>query len=290
MRVVYKERHSGLNFMDLMTYHHLSQYITTNLTKIMEPTEAASEGRRWLSEGLGLSLAWIIAHNDDIVPNNSMYKVESWLRKRHQGNPWTYIIGWTPFWGRRYRITPDTLIPRPETEMVLEAALNLGKKLKVQHACDIGTGSGIIAISMALDTNWKITATDISMRALRVAKKNAKNLRANIEFYHGNLLEAVPNQIELVVANPPYVDPADAPTLKKELTFEPKIALFADNHGLAIAEMIIHQAFDRSARGCVLEIGAGQGDALQNYALTTGWHHTEVHKDLAGHDRVLLAW
>ena len=276
--------------MNVMTYGQLRHYLNTNLSQIMDPMEATAEGRRWLKEGLGLSLAWVIAHNDEMVPDSSARQIESWLHQRRQGKPWSYIIGWTSFLGRRYCVTPNTLIPRPETEMVLKLALDLGSTLKVQRACDIGTGSGVIAISMALSTNWEVTATDISTKALCIAKKNAINLQAIVKFYHGDLLTVVPDPIELVVSNPPYIDPADEVMLSKELMFEPKIALFANNQGFAVADEILRQAFNRSARGCVLEIGSGQGNILQNQALTVGWHHTKIHKDLAGHDRALLAW
>jgi len=276
--------------MDLITYHQFRKYITYNLAQIMESSEAISEGRRWLSEGLGLSLSWVVAHSDDVVPKDSIYKVESWLHRRRHGIPWSYIIGWAPFLDRRYCVTPDTLIPRPETEIMLEYAIKLGKELKVQCACDVGTGSGVIAISTALETNWKVTATDVSMSALYVARKNAIQLQANVEFYHGDLLKAVPDRIEFVISNPPYIDRDDELTLKKELTFEPKIALFADDHGLATINMILGQAFSRSARGCAIEIGSGQGNTLKSKALTIGWHNVEIHKDLSGHDRVLLAW
>ena len=276
--------------MELTTYSELRRYITTNLAKIMEKEEASAESRRWLSEGLGLSLSWVIAHGESIVSSNDVQQIDAWLEERNKGKPWSYIIGWTSFLGRHYQVTTDTLIPRPETEMVLELALDLGKKLKVQHACDIGTGSGIIAISLALETKWKITATDISKKALTVAQKNATNLKATIDFRYGDLLTIVPNPVELVVSNPPYINPSDQKTLKKELMFEPKIALFANNNGLATIEAILHQAFDRSAAGCVLEIGSGQGKVLRDHALAIGWRHVNIHKDLSNHDRVLVTW
>jgi release factor glutamine methyltransferase len=290
-RVRYSSRKSGkYDHMYTMTYSQLRQYITTMLTQIVEPVEATAEAKRWLKEGLGLSLSWIIAHGEAIVPTDSLCQIENWLYQRLQGKPWSYIIGWTSFLDRRYYVTPDTLIPRPETEILLSFALDLGKKLDIQRACDVGTGSGIIAISMALSTNWNITATDISIGALRIAQKNANSLQANVKLYHGDLLAEVPDPIGLVVSNPPYINPGDKLTLKNELMFEPQIALFADNQGLAITKRLLDQAFKRSAYGCAIEIGSGQGYTLRNHALTTGWNQVEIHKDLAGHDRVLLAW
>jgi release factor glutamine methyltransferase len=185
-------------------------------------------------------------------------------------------------------VTPDTLIPRPETELVLEAALDLGRRLGVLHACDIGTGSGILAVSMALETDWEVVATDISPAALAVAQANAEALGARVRFRPGDLLDAVADPVGLVVANPPYVDPADEPGLQRELAFEPRAALFAGDRGLALATELLRQARARSAPGCVLEIGAGQGAELQARARGFGWNRVAVHQDLAGHDRILM--
>jgi release factor glutamine methyltransferase len=215
--------------------------------------------------------------------------VDAWLSRRSQGEPWAYLLGWAPFRGRRFQVTPATLIPRPETELVLEAALEVGRRLKVLHACDIGTGSGILGISMALETDWQVTATDISAGALEAAKANATALGASLSFSQGDLLAAVKGVAGLVVSNPPYVDPADAPGLQRELGFEPATALFAPERGLALSTEILRQARRRSAPACILEIGSGQGAELELRALAAGWKRVVVHQDLAGHDRVLMA-
>ena len=215
--------------------------------------------------------------------------MRAWLERRREGEPWAYLLGWSTFRGRRFQVTPATLIPRPETELVLEAALDVGRRLNVLHACDIGTGSGILGISMALETDWDVVATDLSPGALAVAQANAAALGAKLRFQAGDLLAAVPGVVGLVVSNPPYVDPADAPGLQRELSFEPASALFAPDRGLALATGILRQARRRSAPACVLEIGAGQGAELELRARAAGWPRVVVHQDLAGHDRVLMA-
>ena len=275
--------------MSVPDFTALGRNLADALGGFLEPGEARAEARWWLEEGLGLSRAWLTAHGDEPVPEAMAQQVAAWLERRRLGEPWSYLIGWAPFRGRRFQVTPATLIPRPETEMVLEAALDIGRRLRVLHACDIGTGSGILAISMALETDWAVVATDISPGALAVAQANAAALGAKVTFHQGDLLAAVPGVLGLVVSNPPYVDPADAPGLQRELAFEPASALFAPDRGLALATELLRQSRRRSAPACVLEIGAGQGAELDLRARAAGWNRVVVHQDLAGHDRVLMA-
>jgi len=223
------------------------------------------------------------------VPAAAREQVEAWLARRSLGEPWSYLVGWAPFRGLRFQVTPATLIPRPETELLLEAALDVGRRLQVTHACDIGTGSGILGICLALETGWDVAASDLSPEALAVARANAAALGATLSFFQGDLLAAVPGQAGLVVSNPPYVDPADAPGLQRELGFEPATALYAPERGLALSTRLLAEARRRAAPACLLEIGAGQGAELERRALAAGWARVVVHQDLAGHDRVLMA-
>ncbi|HLO65447.1 MAG TPA: peptide chain release factor N(5)-glutamine methyltransferase [Holophaga sp.] len=275
--------------MTQTTYSHLQKHLATSLAAFLDADEARAEARRWLQEGFGLSPSWLLAHGDDTVPSRDLDLAGTWLSRRREGEPWSYILGWAPFRGRRFKVTRDTLIPRPETELVLEAALEVGRRLKVLHAVDVGTGSGILAVSMALETDWEIRASDISRRALEVARENAAALGARVAFHKGDLLGPLPDPLGLVVSNPPYVDPADAPALQRELAFEPASALFAEDRGLALASALLGQARVRMAPGVVLEIGSGQGAELKARAEAMGWSRVAVHQDFAGHDRVLMA-
>ena len=273
----------------VQTHAQLRLDLASALAEFLDPLEARAEALRWFEEGLGRSRAWLAAHGDDAVTEADRRRVGSWLRRRKGGEPWAYILGWTNFRGRRFQVDRATLIPRPETELVLEAALDVGTRLKVDRACDIGTGSGILAVCLALETDWSVTATDLSPGALGVARRNALDLGATVAFFQGDLLEPVPDPLGLVVSNPPYVDPADRPTLQRELEFEPPLALYAEDQGLALATELLRQARARRAPGCVLEIGAGQGAELRQRGLDLGWRRVAVHQDLAGHDRVLMA-
>ncbi len=209
-----------------MTLSHaeLSRHLTEALAQFLDPEEARWESRRWLEEGLGVTWAWLAAHGQEPVAGPAAAQVEAWLERRRTGEPWSYILGWSEFRGRRFKVSPATLIPRPETELVLEAALDLGRRLNVLHACDIGTGTGILGITLALETDWAVVATDLSAGALAVARDNAAALGARLDFRHGDLLAAVADPVGLVVSNPPHVDPADEPTLQRELAFEPRSA------------------------------------------------------------------
>ena len=272
-----------------LTYHQLRLDLAAALAVFLDPEEAHAECRRWFEEGLDLSRSWMAAHGTELVPPPVRRRVSAWVRRRRKGEPWAYILGWSLFRDRRFKVTPDTLIPRPETELLVEAALDVGRRLKVDRCVDVGTGSGIIAISLALETPWRMTATDLSPRALAVARKNATSLGAEATFLEGNLLDPVPDPPGLVVANLPYVDPADQAGLQRELAFEPASALFAADRGLALTEALLIQARARQAPACLLEIGAGQGGELCRRALVAGWHKAMVHQDFAGHDRLLVA-
>ncbi len=273
----------------VQTYHQLRLDLSAALALFLDPLEAHAECIRWLEDGLGHSRSWLAAHGTDPVPTEARRRVSAWVRRRRKGEPWAYILGWTLFRDRRFKVTPDTLIPRSETDLLVEAALDVGRRLKVDRSVDVGTGSGIIAVSLALETDWQVTASDLSPAALSVARGNASMLGAVIQFHGGSLLDTIPDPLGLVVANLPYVDPADQPTLQRELAFEPASALFAPDRGLALTAALLAQARARQAPACLLEIGAGQGGELCRRALSLGWHKALVHQDLAGHDRLLVA-
>lgn len=271
------------------TYLQLRLDLAAALAVFLDPEEAHAESIRWFEDGLDLSRSWMAAHGNEQVPSMVRRKVSAWVRRRRKGEPWAYLLGWSYFRDRKFKVTPDTLIPRPETELLVEAALDVGHRLKVDRCVDVGTGSGIIAVSLALETDWYVVASDLSAGALRVAQENARDLGAIIHFQEGSLLDPVIDPLGLVVANLPYVDPADQPTLQRELSFEPASALFAPDRGLALSEALLRQARARQAPACLLEIGAGQGGELCRRALAAGWHKAMIHQDFAGHDRLLIA-
>ena len=273
----------------MLTYAELRRDLAIQLARFLSVEEAQAESWLWLEDGLGRDRSRLVARGEEAVPEADRERVGQWLRRRREGEPWAYLLGWSTFRDRRFKVTPATLIPRPETELLVEAALEVGRRLGVDRCVDVGTGSGIIAVSLALETGWVISATDVSPGALGVARENAAALGARVTFLGGSLLEPVPDPLGLVVANLPYVDPADRPTLQRELTFEPETALFALDRGLKLSTDLLAQARTRQAPACLLEIGASQGGELCRRALGMGWRKSLIHQDLAGHDRVLIA-
>ncbi len=272
-----------------ITYSELRLDLASALAQFLEPEEASAESLRWFEDGLGWDRTRLASKGGETVPMEARHQVGQWLRRRREGEPWAYIYGFETFRGRRFEVNRDTLIPRPETELALEAALEAGLRMGLRKACDIGTGSGILGICMALETDWEVTASDISEGALDVARRNAAKLGARVQFTLGDLLAPIPDPVELVVSNPPYVDPADASTLQRELSFEPRQALFAEDQGLALSTQILRQAAARQARAVVLEIGAGQSVELIARAKAFGWKQAQARQDWAGHDRILIA-
>jgi release factor glutamine methyltransferase len=252
-------------------------------------TETSAESWRWFEEGLGWGKARLAAHGEEPMSKEFDGQLDGWFDRRKRGEPWAYILGWATWRGRRFCVTPATLIPRPETEIVFEAAARLAKQIAAVRAVDVGTGAGILGVTLALETGLIVTATDISEEALAVARQNAQEHNAHLTFACGDLLGAVSGHVDLIVSNPPYVDLEDESTLQRELSFEPRAALFAPDHGLEVATRLLKQGVEKNARGLVMEIGAGQGETLRTRAMEMGWLTVKIELDTAGHDRVLTA-
>jgi release factor glutamine methyltransferase len=263
--------------------------LASDLSAFLYGREAEAESWRWFEEGLDRGRAWMVAHGDEHLPDETRRQLETWLNRRKTGEPWAYILGWAAWRGRRFSVTPATLIPRPETEQVFETALLLADKTGSRSIADIGTGAGILGISLALDTSLEVTATDICSDVLSVAKQNAHANGATLKWACGDLMEPLPHPVDLVVSNPPYIALEDEPTLSREISFEPREALFAPDSGMEVIARLLRQAFDRRVKGAVIEIGAGQGSGLKCKALEIGWRTIEIKQDMAGHDRVLIA-
>jgi release factor glutamine methyltransferase len=274
--------------MAAQDYISARKALASGLSAFLDSREAEAESWRWFEEGLGKGRAWMVAHGDGPLPDENRHQLETWLKRRKTGEPWAYILGWAAWRGRRFKVTPATLIPRPETEQVFELALQLAAQTGVASVAYIGAGAGILGIALALETSLEVTATDICSDALAVAKQNAHAHGAALKWAWGDLLEAMPYPVDLVVSNPPYVALEDEPALAREISFEPRKALFAPDGGMEVAARLLRQAFDTRVKGAAIEIGAGQGDALKCKALEIGWRTVEIKQDMAGHDRVLV--
>jgi release factor glutamine methyltransferase len=249
----------------------------------------------------GCDRAWLYAHPEDLLSPQQAAQFFALIERRAAGEPTQHLTGKQEFWGLEFEVTPDVLIPRPETEHVIEVALaRLGEARRNTplRIADIGTGSGCIAVALAKELPAaKIYATDISAAALEVAQRNAArhDVADRVSFVECNFLDGIaePAQFDLIVSNPPYVGTRDRESLAKEVReHEPHAALFAGEDGLALYPALIAQSAVRLAPGgvLVLEIGIGQFEAVSDLLdAARGWTRVSAMQDLAGIIRVISA-
>jgi len=265
--------------------------------------------------GTERNTAWLVANWNN--PGSHGDEFRALIQRRVSGEPIQYITGETEFYGLPFLVTPDVLIPRPETEHLVEKVIELAASLQSPRIVDVGTGSGAIAIALAHalkghdfsraetrqnegralapegSSSTPITAIDLSAPALAIARKNAARNKAAIRFLQGDLLTPVANeQFEIVVSNPPYVPEPDRPTLAVEVRdHEPAQALFAGSDGLDICRRLIPQAFPCLVPGgfLVLEIGYNQSPAIANLLAASGFQSIEFVPDLQQIPRVAIA-
>ncbi len=240
--------------------------------------------------------AWILAHPDATPSAQQIGKFIELIQRRYSGEPMQYIMGETEFYGLPFTVTPDVLIPRPETEHLVEKALELAQTFERPRIVDVGTGSGAIAVALAhkLPTA-EITATDLSESALQVARNNGKRNAVDhrIRFLRGDLLApASGEQFDLVVSNPPYVPDTDRALISVEVReYEPALALFAGEDGLAVYRRLIPAAYNALVPGgfIALEIGFSQMRAIEELLQAGRFQGISFTPDLQGIPRVASA-
>jgi release factor glutamine methyltransferase len=243
-----------------------------------------------LTHALHQERSYLYAHPEEELSEIAWIHYGRYLHERMKGKPTQYITGRQEFYGRDFRVTPDVLIPRPETEHLVEAAI---ARIHPQDvAVDVGTGSGAIAISLALETAGHVFATDISTAALHVAQANAQHLSAQVGFLACDLVDAFrDHSIHVLVSNPPYVPRTDQQCLQREVRdYEPHVALFGGPTGLEIYERLIVAAGRvlRPHGWLLLELGYNSLSSVRAM-LEHGWSDIDIIPDLAGFPRVLGA-
>lgn len=220
--------------------------------------------------------------------NDRFCKIQKDISK---GIPLQYAIGKWNFYGRDFIINKNVLIPRPETELLVDEILKL--YLENKSILDIGTGSGVIAITLALESNARIYASDISINALKVAKQNALNFKADIEIYLSDVFDKIPSEkkFDIIVSNPPYLTEQEYSEADKLLYHEPKNALVGGDKGYEIYERIIVEARNRlKANGLLFfEIGYEQGDILKKLLISNEYKNIKIKKDYGNKDRIVIA-
>lgn len=243
-----------------------------------------------LSHVTGLSRAILLAHPDCPLPTNQLSNYQALVRRRASGYPLPYLTGRIEFYGFEFEVTPDVLIPRPETETLVDLALAHQPATVV----DVGTGCGCIAVALAAHLpNATVYAIEIAPPALAVARRNVERhtVAARVRLMLGDVLTPLPGPVHLIVSNPPYVSTGDYASLPVSVrNHEPRLALDGGPDGLSVIRRLLAQAPAKLHPGgrLLIEIGAGQGEAATSLAYTFFPQATiHVHPDLAGRDRVL---
>lgn len=241
----------------------------------------------FLSLVLDKSSAELILNNNYQLTSDEKSCIDNLVHQREKGVPFAYLSGSRGFYHLDFKVTPDTLIPRPETELLIDIALELSNANKVLKVLDLGTGSGIIAVTLKdKNPHWQVSATDFSNKALGVARSNATT---QIEFLQGSWFEPVTNQsFDLIISNPPYIEENDA--YLDDLSFEPICALTAGKDGLDDIRIIIDQAPEHLEKNgfLLLEHGHDQQDRIVEL-LKQKFNNIQTFKDYNNKDRAILA-
>jgi len=253
-----------------------------------------------LSSVLGLKRIELYTQYNHIVEEEHLAKLRELVRRAGQHEPIAYLVGKTEFYSIEFEVGPDCLIPRPETELLVQRSIELlRKRTGPQYICDLCTGCGIIAVALAKNVpDARVLATDLSEPALAVAARNVEKhkLADRIELRHGDLFDPlVPrlDQFDLIVSNPPYVSAAEYEALDRNVKdYEPRIALHAGPDGLDLYRRIVEKVdqFLKPDGLLLLEIGYQQGPAVRNLLeQTKTFAQIRIDKDLQAHDRVVTA-
>jgi release factor glutamine methyltransferase len=238
-----------------------------------------------LAAEMGVERAALIADPGRPVEPDAARRFMEYAARRREREPVAYILGTKGFRSLELAVDPRVLIPRPETEHLVEAVLDLREGARV---CDVGTGSGAIALALKRERpDLEVIGTDASEEALEVARANARRLGLDVAFHHGDLLAGVGGRLDAIVSNPPYVE--DGAELAPDIVrFEPALALRAGPDGLDVIRKLLPAAGATEARTVALEIGAGQARPVAALMREAGFPEVAVSRDLAGIERVLV--
>ena len=243
-----------------------------------------------LAHVLGAPRARLKSHPEEVPPPQPALRFRQLLERRAAGEPLAYLTGTKEFWSLRLAVNPSVLIPRPETELLVERALALGTAGEARVA-DLGTGSAAVALALASERpRWRILATDVSAEALVVARANAARLAlTRVEFRQGDWFGPLEGaRFDLLVSNPPYVAADDPVMSSPALGFEPRAALTPGSDALACLRTLARGAprHLEPAGWLLLEHGATQGEDVRRELVLAGFRHVRSHRDLAGHERM----
>ena len=263
--------------------------------------EASLEADLFLMKALGLDRSRLYSSPERPVTTEEREALDHDLSRRLSGEPWPYICGYREFYGLQMRVGPGVFIPRPETELLVDLALELAQEIsrtlpadRQLRIADVCTGSGAIAVALAVHLPQAVVyATDISTHALKIAGLNSQDhhVEDRVALFEGDLLAPVIGQVDMVVSNPPYVPRADISHLTREVRSEPLIALDGGEDGLDVVRSLIPQAISKLHRpgGLIMEMSPEQGEEVCALARSLAPESSfALHKDLAGRQRAVL--
>ncbi|MEE3087162.1 MAG: peptide chain release factor N(5)-glutamine methyltransferase [Pseudomonadota bacterium] len=247
-----------------------------------------------LAHILSVERSHLYAHPEQTLSCVVCQRFDVLVRRRAQSEPIAYLLGEKSFWDLTLKVSPAVLIPRPETELLVETALGLGVCTASLQVADLGTGSGAIALAVGKSRpRWRITGTDISPYALEIARQNRETLGlGNVAFKEGSWCDVLPGgTMDIIIANPPYIAPDDPHLTLGELRYEPVMALRADSDGYRDLQCIAAQAREKLASGgwLLMEHGYAQQETLQALLRDFGYSDVKGKKDLAGVPRMVQA-
>jgi release factor glutamine methyltransferase len=258
----------------------------------LTPADAAIDAEVLARHALGWDRARLVTDGRDAAPDGFAERLTGYIDRRATREPVAYITGHREFWGLDIEVTPEVLVPRPETEMIVEAACEeLSPRERVRWIVDVGTGTGCLAIALAHEfPAARVMATDLSATALEVAARNVRtHADGRVTLMRSSLVDAVAGPIDLIVSNPPYV-PAGVRLSPDIVRFEPPLALYAGEDGLGILERLIAEVRPRLAKDglFVVEFGFGQDTRVMELAYSAGWRDVTIKEDLQGIPRVAM--
>jgi release factor glutamine methyltransferase len=256
------------------------------------PDVAALDAEVLARHALGWDRARLVADGREPATDGFEERFASLIQRRAAREPVAFITGHREFWGLDFEVSRDVLIPRPETELIVQSVCERRpERTGVRRIVDVGTGSGCLAVSLAHEfPSARVLATDISEAAIAVARRNAaQHVDGRVAFVRSDLLEAVSGPVDVIVSNPPYV-PSGVSLAQDIVRFEPAVALYSGEDGMTSLERLISSAGSRLASGglFVVEFGFGQDEQVQAIARAAGWRDVSIAEDLQGIPRVAV--
>lgn len=243
---------------------------------------------------LDKELSYLLTWPEKALTKQDKQQYLALLDRRISGEPIAYIVGVKEFWSLPFMVSPATLIPRPDTEILVELVLEQFADFDTLHCLDLGTGTGAIALALASEQpNWQIDAIDFSLDAVKLAQQNAKKLQlSHVNIFQSDWFSALnERKFDVIVSNPPYIDKLDENLSQGDVRFEPESALVADEHGLGDIKHIAQQALKylNSQGSLFFEHGFEQGEAVRNILTALGYHNAQTVRDFNGHERITWA-